>query len=128
MVKILLTCPWFFALASSRFKFWKCSINLCFTLFSINGHSLIWCPTWWQYVHYGELSLGILFTLWIHLLQSLETPLTMLPLWWLNLGSLYFTLIATCTPFATIGFAFGKIIISYLVTNIGSTPLDILMP
>jgi len=76
-------------------------------------------------VHCGELGLG---TLLIHLLQSLGTLLTMLPLWWLSLGSLYFTLIATCTPFATIGFAFSKITISYLVTNIGSTPLDILMP
>ncbi len=117
-----------FCLCKFWFKFWKCLANLCVTLFSINGHSLIWCPTWWQYVHCGELGLGTLFTLWTHLLQSLGTPLTMLPLWWLSLGSLYFTLTATCTPFATIGFAFGKITISYLVTNIGSTPLTFWCP
>jgi hypothetical protein len=44
------------------------------------------------------------------------------------MGSLYLTLTAKGTPFPTVGFAFGKITVSYLVTNTSSTPLDILMP
>ncbi len=76
----------------------------------------------------GELGLGIIFTLWILLLQSLGTFLTMLPFYWLNMGSLYLILIATCTPSPTIGYVLGKTIVSYLVTSIGSTPLDILIP
>jgi hypothetical protein len=34
-----------------------------------------------------------------------------------------FTFTATITPFATIGYAIGKTTISYIVINIGSTPL-----
>jgi len=46
------------------------------------------------------------------------------------LGSLYLTLTTINTPCATIAiaFAFGKTIISYLITNINSTLMDILMP
>jgi hypothetical protein len=52
----------------------------------------------------------------------------MLPFCWLSLGSLYLTLIAIGTPFANVGYTFGKITIFYLVTNTNSTPLDILIP
>jgi hypothetical protein len=52
----------------------------------------------------------------------------MLPLCWLNLGSLYLTLTTINTPCATIAFAFGKTIISYLITNTSSTLMDISMP
>jgi hypothetical protein len=44
------------------------------------------------------------------------------------LGSLYFTLIITSTPYVIIGSTFGKIIVSCLVTSTSSTPLNILMP
>jgi hypothetical protein len=44
------------------------------------------------------------------------------------MGSLYLTLTTIGTPFVNVGSVFGKITISYLVINIGSTPLDILMP
>jgi hypothetical protein len=69
-----------------------------------------------------------LFTLWIPLFQSLGTPLTMLPFYWLNLGSLYLALTTTWTPFATIGFTLGKTIVSCLVTSTDSTLLHILIP
>ncbi len=79
-------------------------------------------------MQHGGLGLGTLLTLWIPLLQSLGTPLRMLPLCRLNLGSLYLTFIATSTPSVIIGPTFGKTIISSLIANISSTPLDILMP
>ncbi len=66
-------------------------------------------------MHHGGLGLGILYTLWIPLLQSLRTPLSMLPLCWLNLGSLYFILTTASIPFAILGSAFGKIIIFFLI-------------
>ncbi len=52
----------------------------------------------------------------------------MLPFYLLSLGSLYFILTTIGTPFAIVGFAFDKTIISYLVTSTSSIPLDILMP
>jgi hypothetical protein len=79
-------------------------------------------------VDYWGLGLGSLFTLWIPLLQSLKSPLTMFPFCWLSLGSLYLILTTTSTPYAIVGSALGEIIVSCLVTSIGSTPLDILMP
>ncbi len=66
-------CPWFLALTGFRFKIWKCLANPYLTLSSINGHSLIWCPIWWQYVQHGELGLGILFTLWIFFSKPLNS-------------------------------------------------------
>ncbi len=83
---------------------------------------------WWQYAQRGEFGLGTLFTLWIPLLQSLGIPLTMLPIYWLTLGSLYLTFIAIGTPFAIVGSILGKITFSCLVISIGLTPLDILIP
>jgi hypothetical protein len=77
-------------------------------------------------VQRGDIALGTLFTLL--LLQSLGTPLIMFPFCLLMLGSLYFTLITIKTPFAIVGSSFGKTTISCLVTSIGSTPLDILIP
>jgi hypothetical protein len=74
------------------------------------------------------LGLGNLFTLWIPLLKSLKSPLTNFPFCWLSLGSLDLILIPTCTPYVIVGCGFGKIIVFCLVTNIGSTLLDILMP
>jgi len=74
---------------------------------------------WWQYVQHGGLDLGTLFTLWILLLQSLGTPLTMLSLNSLSLGSLYLTMTTTSTPI-TIGFTLGKTTVFYLVTNTNS--------
>jgi hypothetical protein len=58
-------CPWFPTLVGFGFILWKCLANPCLALFSINGHSLIWCPILWQYVQHGEFGLGTLFTLWI---------------------------------------------------------------
>ncbi len=78
-------------------------------------------------MQHGGLGFGIMFALWIFLLQSLGTPLTMFPFRWLNMGSLYFTLIAIGKPSTIIGFAFSKITVSCLVTSIDSNPLDILM-
>jgi hypothetical protein len=52
----------------------------------------------------------------------------MLPFCWLTIDSLYFTLIAIGTPFATVGSILGKIIVSCLVTSTDSTLLDILIP
>ncbi len=89
---------------------------------------MIWCPIWWQYVQRGKFGLGTLSTLWIPLFHSLGTPLTMLPLCWLNLGSLYLTFITTWTCSTTISFAFGKTIVSCIVTSTSSIPLEILIP
>ncbi len=44
------------------------------------------------------------------------------------MGSLYFTFTAIGTPLGIIGFVPDKIIISCLVTSIGSTFMDILIP
>jgi hypothetical protein len=129
MVQILwLKSPWSFALAHYGLKFYKCSTNPCFTLSSINGHSLIWCPIWWQYVQRGGLGLGIMFTLWIPLFQSLGIPLTMLPFYWLNLSSPYLILTTISTPSTAVGFALGKTTISCLPTSIYSSPSHIWMP
>jgi hypothetical protein len=46
----------------------------------------------------------------------------------LILGLLYLTFTTIGTPFGIIGYALGKITIFYLVTSIGPTPLDILIP
>jgi hypothetical protein len=78
-------------------------------------------------VQHGNFGLKIMLTLWIPLLQSFGSPLLM-PFYLLTLGSLYVTLIAIRTPFATIGSTFGKTTIFYLVTSTNSTPLDILYP
>ncbi len=78
-------------------------------------------------MQHGEFGLGTLFTFWIPSLQSLGIPLSMLPLCWLNLDSLYLTFTTIETPSAIVGSTFGNTTISYLVTSIGSTPLDILI-
>ncbi len=83
---------------------------------------------YWQYVQCGEFSLGTPFTQWIPLFQSLGTLLTMLPFYWLNLGSMYLTLTATRTPSITIVSTLRKTTISCLVTSTNSTPLGILIP
>jgi hypothetical protein len=121
-------CSWFPILVGFGFSFQKCSTSPYLTLSSINGHSLIWCLIWWQYVQCGKFGLGTMFTPWILLLQSLRTPQTMLPFNWLNLGSLYFILKATWTPSAYVNSILGKTSIFYLITNTNSTFLDILIP
>jgi hypothetical protein len=52
----------------------------------------------------------------------------MLPFYWLTLGSLYLTFIAIGTPSPIVGSIFSNTTISCLVTNTGSTPLDIIIP
>jgi hypothetical protein len=79
-------------------------------------------------MHRGGLGLGTLFTLWILLLWYLETHLTMLSFYWLNLGSLNLILTITCIPFANVDSSFSKITISCLVTSASSTLMDIMMP
>jgi hypothetical protein len=79
-------------------------------------------------VQHGKFGLGTLFTMWIPLFQSLGTPLTMLPFYWLNLGSLYLILIAIGTHYAIVDSIFSKTKVSCLVVSTNSTPLDILTP
>jgi hypothetical protein len=52
----------------------------------------------------------------------------MLALCLLTLSSLYLIFTTIGAPFPTISYALGKTIVSCLVTSIGITPLDILIP
>jgi hypothetical protein len=90
------------------------------TFIDLMSNLMVVCATWkiwsWNSIHNVTPSIPI------------HTPLTMLPFYWLNLGSLYLILIAIGTHYAIIGSTFSKTIVSCLVTSTDSTPLDILIP
>ncbi len=79
-------------------------------------------------MQHGEFGFKTLFTVWIPLLQSPGTLITMLPFYWLNLGSLYLILTAIGPPSTIVDPIIGKITVSCLVTSTNSTPLDFLIP
>ncbi len=79
-------------------------------------------------MQHGEFGFRTLFTVWIPLFQSPETLITMLPFYWLNLGSLYLTLTVIGPHSTIVGSIIGKITVSYLVTSTNSTPLNFLIP
>ncbi len=86
-------------------------IDLMFNLMTICA---LWRVKSWNFIHFMNSFAPIPW-------DSSNNASTLL----IKSSSLYLTLIATCTPFAIVGADFGKIIISYLVRNIGSTLLDI---
>jgi len=94
--------------------------NKC-TFIDLMSNLMVVCATWkiwsWNFVHIMNPSVLIPWN------SSNNTSILLI-----KYGFTYLTLTTTITPSVTIGFAFSKTIVSYLVTSSGSTPLDIIIP